>query len=257
MRLIPIAVATLVLLGAATLFAGPEDVAEVIPTLGLDDAFEVGADQVEAIQKGLAETPRRQVRVDATFLRVDAARADEVLGAHRPDALGSARAIPEALARRLLDLARGTGPVRPEPLPPLVLHDGQRGRLAATGHHTYLQDYAVEIGMGGSYLAGPIAGRHVDGAGVLVLPRAGEAGLQLDVDAAWAEVIRPISPYTTTLAGSADSPVTIELPELRLFEVRKQVELPPEGGYVLAGGGRAWDGATLRLVVLEVRRASR
>jgi hypothetical protein len=35
------------------------------------------------------------------------------------------------------------------------------------------------------------------------------------------------------------------------------VELPPEGGFVLAGGGRAWDGATLRLVVLEVRAAKR
>ena len=257
MRIVSIVAATLVLLGAATLFAGPEEEVEDLAPLGLDGGLEVGPDQADASAKGLAEKPRRQVRVDATFLRVDAAQADEVLGEHRPDALGSARAIPESLARRLVDLARGTGPVRPEPLPPLVLDDGQRGRLSSTGHHTYLQDYDVEIGMGGSYLAGPIAGRLVDGAGVLVLPRAREAGLRLDVDAAWAEVLRPVPLYTTTLAGSADSPVTIELPELRVFQVKQQVELPAAGGTVLAGGGKAWDGASLRLVVLEIRPVTR
>jgi hypothetical protein len=207
--------------------------------------------------KGLAEKPRRQVCLDATFLRVDAAQADEVLGEHRPDPLGSARAIPEALARRLIDLARGTGPVRPEPLPPLLLHDGQRGRLSSTGHHTYLQDYQVEIGSPGSHIADAIVGRITDGTGVVVLPHRTGKGLRLDVDAAWAEVIRPVPLFTTTLAASEGSPVTIELPELRLFQLKNQVELPAEGGFVLAGGGRAWDGATLRLVVLEVRATGR
>ena len=257
MRHIPIAVAALVLLGAATLFAGPEEEVEGLAPLGIGGEHEAGPDQADAIAKGLAETPRRQVRVDAVFLRVDAARADEVLGAHRPDALGSVRAIPETLARRLIDLARGTGPVRPEPLPPLVLHDGQRGRLAASGHHSYLQDYQVEIGSPGSHLADAIVGRMTDGTGVVVLPHRTGEGLCLDVDAAWAEVIRPVPLFTTTLAAPENSPVTIELPELRLFQVGKQVELPAEGGFVLAGGGRAWDGATLRLVVLEVRATGR
>lgn len=256
MRLIPIAVVALALLGTATLFAEEDDAPEVAPPLGLDDGLEATPDQAEAIAKGLAARPRRQVRVDATFLRVDATQADELLGVHRPDPLGSARPIPAALARRLIDLARGTGPVRPEPLPPLVLHDGQRGQLSSTGEHTYLQDYDVEVGGMGDSTVERMLGRLRDGAGLVIAVSGQDDRMRLAVDAAWAEVVRPVPVFSTTLA-SPHLPVTIELPEVRMFQLRKHVELPTAGGHVLAGGGRAWDGETLRLVVLEARPVTR
>lgn len=258
MRSVPTVAAGLVLLGAATLFAGPGDSPGELLPLGGGADLELAEVQLTAIEKGVSAQgdgePCRQVRVHATFVRIDRASADEILGSHRPEADGSARTVPEALARRLLDLVQGAGPVRPEPLPPLVLRDGQGGRLSATGHHTYLRDYDVAIAGGGSFLDGAIVGRLTDGAGVVVLPHQVGESLQLDVDAAWAEVIRPVPLYTTTLeADPTSTRVTIELPEMRVFEVRQRVEIPAEGGYLLAGGGKAWDRHDLRLVVLEVR----
>jgi len=258
MKTLPIVtlVLVLLLLGAATLFAEPEAEAEPDLTLGLTGELEVGPELAEALGKALAEKPPWQVRVDATFLRVYAERTDEILGEHRPDVLGSARPIPAKLARQLVSRARGQGAVRPEPLPPLVLHAEQAGRLSATGQHTYLQDFDVEVGGMGDSTVNPLVGRLQDGTRIDVTPRRDDERLLVEVEAVWAEVVRPVPLFDTTLA-SPHAEVTIELPELRMFHVRKQTELPAEGGYVLAGGGRAWDGEALRLVVLEVRRAKR
>lgn len=250
MRLFTITVSALLLLGSVTLFAEPE--AESVPALGIEFEAQVPAAQGEALVKGLGEKPAWQARVDATFLRVDAAHADEILGEHRPDEEGSPRAIPAELAKKLVAAARGQGPVRSEPLPPLVLYDGLTGRLSATGRHTYLQDYDVEVHGMGTHTVTPLTGRMEDGARADVTPHREGKQLRLNVGAVWARVIRPVERFETGIGGQM--PVTIELPELRLFQVKGQVELPAEGGFVLAGGGKAWDGETLRLVVLEVRR---
>ena len=85
---LPVLAILLFVFGAATLFAEPEE--ELAPTLGLTGEVEVGPEQVEALVKALAERPPWQVRIDATFLRVDAEKADELLGEHRPEKPGSA-----------------------------------------------------------------------------------------------------------------------------------------------------------------------
>lgn len=76
--------------------------------------------------------------------------------------------------------------------------------------------------------------------------------MRLGLAAGWAEVVRPIPVFE-----SSHPPVTIELPEMRYVDHKSEVELPKEGGFVLAGRGFAWDQKTLRLVVLEVRPAGR
>lgn len=253
MRNITITALALLVLGSASLFAEPE--AEPEPLLGFEFEAEVPAEQAEALVKGLDEKPGWQARVDATFLRIDAEHADEVLGEYRPDEEGSPRAIPAELAKKLVAEARGQGAVRPEPLPPLVLYDGLTGRLSATCRHTYLQDYDVEVGQD-DFTATPITGRLEDGARADVTPHHGDKHLRLDLECAWAELIRPIQRFGSP--GPSVMPrLTLELPELRFFHVRGQIELPADGGFVLAGGGKAWDGETLRLVVLEVRRMVR
>lgn len=243
----------LLVLGAATLFAEPEE--EPGPTLGLSTKIEIGADQAEALVQGVAEKPPWQVRIDATFLRIDAERADEILGAHRPEKLGSARVIPEKLARQLVGRARGHGAIRPEPLPPLVLYAGQTGRVSVTGRHTYLQDYDVEVGMN-RFAYVPIMGRIEDGTRLDVTPRREGKRLVLALGAVWAEVVRPIPPFEASLPYKEEQ-VTIELPEVRLVHLKKEVRLPADGGAGLAGRGFAWDRETLRLVVLQVRKAAR
>jgi len=251
MKTLPLFALAIVLLGAATLLAAPEEEAAA-PPFGIPGALEVGADQAGAIAKALAEKPAWHVRVEATFLRVDAARAAEILGGQRPDELGSARAIPQAFAERLLAPLRVEGPIRPEPPTRLVLYDGQRGRLASMGQHTYLQDYDVEVTMGGSRIGDPVAALLTDGASLDVTPRRDAKRLLLDVEAVWGDLLRPVPLFETDLGGTGPK-VTIELPEMRIFHVKETVALPATGGFVLAGDGKAWDGGTLRLVVLEVR----
>lgn len=245
MKTLPLSALAIVLLGAAALLAAAEEEA---PPLGLQAELEVGADQAAAIEKGLAETPAWQARVEATFLREDAARATEILGAHRPDELGSVREIPPALAERLLAPLRIQGPIRSEPPPFLVLYDGQRARLASTGQHTYLQDFEIETGPDQRITR--IVGLLAEGATLEVTARRDAKRLLLDLEGAWAHLIRPIPRFDTDLAGRQ---VTIEVPEMQVFQVRETVALPAAGGYVLAGGGKAWDGESLRLLVLEVR----
>jgi len=245
----------ILLLCAATLFAEPESEEEQGATLGMSEAFGVGEDQGEVLAGALASASPRQLRLDATFLRVAAAAADELLGEHRPGETGSVRPIPLALARRLIGSVRGQGAVRPEPLPPLVLYDGQTGRLSITGDHTYLQDYDAEVGLD-HFAYVPVVGRLEEGVRLDVTPRRRGERLELDVHAVWAEVVRPVPRFSTSLSTGTEK-VTIELPELRLFQVKKTGALAAEGGYLLAGVGRAWGDESLRLVVVEVRPAKR
>jgi hypothetical protein len=95
-----------------------------------------------------------------------------------------------------------------------------------------------------------------DGVRLDVTPRDDGERITLDVDAVWAEAVRPIPRFVASLRHRT-GPVKIELPEMRLIEVKRPVALPAEGGYVLAGGGRAWDGESLRLVVIDVRAEKR
>ena len=250
MRYALVLVLTALLMGATVLRAEPDD--DPPCPLHLDSEVQVPEAQVEALMKGLKAKPPWQLQVAATFLRVDAEHADRVLDTHRPDRKGSARAIPYALAERLLGTVR-RGAVRPEPLPPLVLFAGQTGRLRAGGRHLYLQDYEVEGG--NSWTVTPLVGAIRDGACVEVTPERTTTGLQLDVRTCWADTVRPIPPFTTTL--HPDYVVTIQLPEMRLVQGRHRAALPAEGGFLLAGHGHAWDGETLRLAVLEVRPPKR
>ena len=61
-----------------------------------------------------------------------------------------------------------------------------------------------------------------------------------------------LTDFQSIMATGLGTPVTIQLPELAIAEVRGLVALPAKGGYVLAGHDVPWDEQSWRFVVLEV-----
>ena len=239
----------ILLLGGTAWIAVAEDWAEREFLLGIRTHAKLSSEQQDAVVSSLDEKPRWLVRASATFLRIKEGAADVVLGEHRPTKMGSAKVIPEDLARRLLAGGRGHGPIGPEPLPPLVIGNGVTGRLTSGGVQPYVQDYD-DPGRDGKSRGAAIFGQLEDGVRLDLTPKRKDDGMVVAVHLAWAEVVQPVPVFE---AGGTGQVVRIELPELQFVEQRSEVELPTKGGFVLAGRGFAWDQKTVRVVLLEVR----
>ena len=235
------------------LLAALSDAGDATPEAPLDKGA-MWHGQAERIARCLESTPQWRVRADATFLRVRAACARGLLGGHSPLSRGSAHVIPSSLAQRLLRLCCGGGVVRPEPLPPLFLCDGQAGRFGCLTEQAYLQDYEEETGVN-SGIKSPILGAMAEGVRLDLVVRRQSTFLVLEIDAVWAAIDRPVPAIETVLVGSRTA-VTVELPETRVARARSRVDVPSQGGYILLGCGAARDDGDLHLAVLRLQPPS-
>ena len=101
---------------------------------------------------------------------------------------------------------------------------------------SYIQDFDVEVGMGGARVADPIVGILQHGTtGSLGVTRAESGALAWSLTLTQAAVILPIPTFETTLRELDGQRVTIQLPELRVSRVSK--ELPQGAGWYLMGHG--------------------
>ncbi len=207
-----------------------------------------------------AKDPWRAL-VRTWMVRLDVAAATALLGsAAKPPVEGQVVAVSAKRAKALIArLAPKTG-VQREPLPALQLMAGQRGRIEHGARFAYIQDYEVEVGMGGSWITGPVVGTLAEGAHahVTAAPTKDPATITVDINAGWSAVQRPIAPFTTQLAAAEETAkgknvVTIQLPELRVFTVRGQVSVP-RSAWIAAVAGRTGTDAEpeFRVMLLHV-----
>jgi len=103
--------------------------------------------------------------------------------------------------------------------------------MAAVQQTAYVRDFEVEVA-NTSFTCDPIVDVVQDGFTLRVTAAPGKAGLGLALHAVWAELMRPIPTFTTTLAGSI-APVTIQLPEVRQVQVEATVELSADNTVVV------------------------
>jgi hypothetical protein len=117
--------------------------------------------------------------------------------------------------------------VLPLPLPEagVVLHALVPSPLAVIQQTAYVRDFEVEVA-NGSFVFDPIVAVVRDGFTLRVTASPGKAGIGLALHAAWADLMRPIPTFTTTLG--VGTPVTIQLPEVRQVQVEATVELPAD-----------------------------
>jgi hypothetical protein len=117
--------------------------------------------------------------------------------------------------------------VLPLPLPEagVVLHALVPSPLAVIRQTAYVRDFEVEVA-GGSFVFDPIVAVVRDGFTLRVTASPGKAGIGLALHAAWADLMRPIPTFTTTLGQGP--PVTIQLPEVRQVQVEATIELPAD-----------------------------
>ena len=115
--------------------------------------------------------------------------------------------------------------VVPVPMPEagVVLQKLVPCSIAAVQQTVYVRDFEVEVATT-SFTCEPIVDVVQDGFTLSATAAPGKAGLGLALHAVWAELMRPIPTFTTTLAGSI-APVTVQLPEVREVQVEATVEL--------------------------------
>ncbi len=216
----------------------------------VQDAAAIEAETLALAGRLQAQDPWRAV-VRSWLLRLHPKQAATLLQGRTVGREGAVVRVPAKLARGLTLRAPGSMAVQPEPVPPLCLLSGQRGRVGVGARFRYLQDYEVEIPNDG--LGSPILAELGEGASVLVGASRGESEdeVRVFVHARWADVVRPIELYETELL---DKPVRIQLPELRTRQVRKQIACGREAWIVaVAGPVSATDAVRIALLHIQVR----
>ncbi len=139
--------------------------------------------------------------------------------------------------------------------PRVASFEGQEASISVLNQTSYVQDYDVEVGMGGSQIADPIIGMVADGATLRLKAHRLGAELWVDVHLDLAELVRPIAEASIVLAdGLRGGPVRIQLPELLTTRWERTVLLAPAVPVLLASlpAPAAANGERL-LVFLEVR----
>jgi len=216
--------------------------------------------ETDALVAGLSSPKAWRARVRAWPLRLQERHAVRWLAAVAPSPDGVVREVPAWYAQALLRAAGQCSFLRAEPWAPLVLADGQSGLLGAGGAFRYVQDFEVSGSMVMDQFA-TVVGSIRAGLRLGLLARRSGRGVSLEVDAQWSEVLRPINTFETTLAFWPGGKVTIQLPELRIMNLREVVPLPGDG-WVLAVTGRPFPegdgpGTERRLVLLHVEVLAR
>jgi hypothetical protein len=210
------------------------------------------ADKPAVIAKPSAGGPA--LCYEAWILEMTPREADRVLGARAPVARRPVRRLRPCAGRWLRDRALRKQGMRVRSHVRGCASAASPGVIAEESVYTYIQDYEVEVGMSGAYIADPIVGTLPWG--VRIALHADEPG-HLRLDGAIASLIRPVPDFTTRLAQGL-GPVTIQLPEMRFVAIRSKLEARP-GDWVLVGSRMHFtrkDGTnpTRRYVLLRVKQ---
>lgn len=210
---------------------------------------EHGRNEATVLAKALSQANPWSVRVEPHIVRIGEAAAAKSLGGVALPKGGGAVALSDEAAAGLLAMA--VSGARIEPLAGLDLFAGQVG-IARTGASvTYLQDYDVEAG--NSTTVTPIVGRIREGQSISCVVQPTDEPNEVSVDGRLrcALLRRPVEKFRTSLGGGAANTVTIQLPELRVLDVRGTT-IVPLGGWLLVGSDKPIDDGRLVLGLLHV-----
>jgi tetratricopeptide (TPR) repeat protein len=123
--------------------------------------------------------------------------------------------------------------------PRITVYNTQRANVQVLNQVSYVQDFEVEIAQA-SNIANPVIQTIQDGIVLDVRPVVAQNRkfVTLELRPTVAVLTRPIATFTTSLASgpvTANAPVTIQLPELRVSRVRTTVTMPDRGTLLLGG----------------------
>jgi type II secretory pathway component GspD/PulD (secretin) len=119
--------------------------------------------------------------------------------------------------------------------PSVTVYNTQRANITLINQLTYIQDFDVEVAQT-AFIADPIIGIIQDGLVLDVQPTVSHDRkyITLTLRPTIANLVRPIPTFTTSL-GAFTTPVTIQVPELRVERAATTVRVP-DGGTLLMGG---------------------
>lgn len=171
-------------------------------------------------------------RIDMHVLELPAAGAARHLRGLTPTMKQTVFPLTAKRAAQLLRTARRGRGMRIRDHVRATVPAGQTVVLDDTVTESYIQDYDVEVSMGGAYIADPIIAAIVDGLTLEVQARVRKSDMALSVKGAWGAVIRPIPTFETRLAEQGRT-VTIQLPELRYQQVDEELTFRGEGWWLI------------------------
>ncbi|MCG3133618.1 MAG: hypothetical protein HMLKMBBP_00819 [Planctomycetes bacterium] len=129
--------------------------------------------------------------------------------------------------------------------PSVTVYNTQRANITLINQLTYIQDFDVEVAQT-AFIADPIIGIIQDGLVLDVQPTVSHDRkyVTLTLRPTIANLVRPIPTFTTSL-GAFTTPVTIQIPELKVQRAATTVRVP-DGGTLLMGGLKTINMADLK-----------
>jgi type II secretory pathway component GspD/PulD (secretin) len=132
--------------------------------------------------------------------------------------------------------------------PSVTVFNTQRANITLINQLSFIQDFDVEVAQT-AFIADPIVGVIQDGLVLDVLPTVSHDRkyVTMQLKPTIATLTRPIPTFTTSL-GAFTTPVTIQIPELKVQRAATTVRVP-DGGTVLLGGLKNINLADLKATV--------
>lgn len=126
--------------------------------------------------------------------------------------------------------------------PKITCFNTQRANITVRNQVAYIQDFDVQAQQNVS-IADPVVGTIEDGLVLDIRPviSADRRYITVEVQPTIALLQRPMATLTTTLGGQGSTPVTIQLPELRVQRIRTTVTVPDGGAFLIGGVRRMSD----------------
>ncbi len=125
---------------------------------------------------------------------------------------------------------------------------------------TYVQDYDVEFGTDGSYIAYPIIGTIIAGVTLEAKTRLRKKDMLLTLEGAWGALIRPIPVFKPLVGRHEDTPLQIQLPEMRVTQVKEELAFRGTGRWILRSRVMHVDPDTnrdsARIVLIHAKRTT-
>jgi len=141
----------------------------------------------------------------------------------------------------VLRLVEKSARVRELTAPSLTVYNTQRANLTVVNQISFVQDFDVEVAQT-AFIADPVIGVIQDGLTLDVRPTVSNDRryVTLELRPTVANLVTPIATFQTLLgasigAFSAQSPVTIQLPEIDLRVAESTVRIPDRGSILLGG----------------------
>lgn len=119
--------------------------------------------------------------------------------------------------------------------PILTASNTQRATVTMVSQTSYIKDFDVEVAQT-AFIADPVIGTIQDGFALDVRPTISNDRkyVTLEVQPTVATILKPIPTFSTSLSGTS-TPVTIQMPELRISRAQTTIKVP-DGGSVMIGG---------------------